>query len=70
MVIIGTLSFIVLIVGLVLYFYCAGAITKATVLPIARTMVFASLLAFLMASGGQLQSCSGGAGGGGSAQHH
>jgi hypothetical protein len=61
-----SLSFLVFVVGLFLWYYCSRGVTKASTAPVARTMIFCGLLAFLIASGGQLQSCSGsGAGGGG-----
>jgi uncharacterized membrane protein YphA (DoxX/SURF4 family) len=57
-----SISFFVLIAGLLIYFFCVKAFSKETILPIAKTMVFCGLLALLLATGAQ--SCSASAGGG------
>jgi len=60
------LSLLVLALGLVLYFVCAG-LTKGTVAEVGKIMFFCGLLAFLIGNGAQ--GCSLSAGSGGSAQH-
>jgi hypothetical protein len=63
MTIVALLPVLVLVFGLVLYFFCLS-VTKATVAEVGRIMFFCGLLAFLLGSGGQ--SCSMSAG----ASHH
>jgi hypothetical protein len=66
----GALSIVVFVLGLAIYLFCSGGITKATMAQVGRTMFFCGLLSWLMSAGAQ--SCTMGVanGGGGSAQHH
>jgi len=57
MTIIAFLPFLVFVIGLVLYFIAVG-LTKASVGRIGEIFVFCGLLAFLMAAGSSMQSCS------------
>ncbi len=57
MTIIAFLPFLVLVIGLVLYFIAVG-LTKSSVGEIGKIMFFCGTLAFLMAAGSSMQSCS------------
>ena len=66
--IVAFLPVLVLAMGLVAYFVCAG-LSKATVAEVSRICILCGLLAFLMGAGSQ--SCSMSAAGGSSgAAHH
>ena len=67
MTIIAVLPFLVLLIGLVLYFICLG-LTKATVGEVGRILFFCGTLAFLLSAGASMQSCSI-VNGGGATQH-
>ena len=66
MTIIAFLPFLVFVLGLVLYFICVG-LTKGSVGEVGKWMFVVGLLAFLMAAGSSMQSCS--IGSGAPAQH-
>jgi hypothetical protein len=51
------LSVVVFLLGLAIYFFIQK-LTKASVSEVARIMIFTGLLAFLMAAGNSMQSCS------------
>lgn len=57
------------VLGLVIYFICMG-LTKGSVGEIGKWMAITGFLAFLLAAGNSLQSCSVVSTGGGSSSHH
>lgn len=56
MTVIAALPVLVFVFGLVLYLFAVG-VSKTSAAEIGRIMFFAGLLAFLLGSGAQMQSC-------------
>ena len=69
MTIVAFLPFLIFVLGLVIYFVCAG-FGKNTVGEVGKILIFTGLLAFLLSAGASMQSCSIGNGGAGTTVHH